>query len=132
MEKLKFLYQNLLNLKYQKINRVTMKNIDIKIQDLNDTAIFNADYKKWSIIEKNLKFDEFRKNIILKTNEVAIMNPIFTTDSVVISVKTITVDMELNEEDAYTLANTYLTENMRIEANLYIVKDRLFLNLPTK
>lgn len=109
-----------------------MKNIDIKIQDLNDTAIFNADYKKWSIIEKNLKFDEFRKNIILKTNEVAIMNPIFTTDSVVISVKTITVDMELNEEDAYILANTYLIENMRIEANLYIVKDRLFLNLPTK
>lgn len=60
------------------------------------------------------------------------MNPIFTTDSVVISVKTITVDMELNEEDAYILANTYLIENMRIEANLYIVKDRLFLNLPTK
>lgn len=102
------------------------------MEKLNDTAIFNADYKKWSIIEKNLKFDEFRKNIILKTNEVAIMNPIFTTDSVVISVKTITVDMELNEEDAYILANTYLIENMRIEANLYIVKDRLFLNLPTK
>lgn len=102
------------------------------MEKLNDTAIFNADYKKWSIIEKNLKFDEFRKNIILKTNEVAIMNPIFTTDSVVISVKTITVDMELNEEDACILANTYLIENMKIEANLYIVKDRLFLNLPTK
>lgn len=109
-----------------------MKNIDIKIKELNDTAIFNADYKKWSIIEKNLKFDEIRKNITLKKNEVAIMHPIFTTNSVVCSVKTLTVDAELNENDAFIFANTYLKDNKKEEPNLYIIKDRLFLNIPIK
>ena len=36
------------------------------MNNLNDLAIFNADYKKWSIIEKNLKFDEIRKKIVLE------------------------------------------------------------------
>lgn len=102
------------------------------MNNLNDLAIFNADYKKWSIIEKNLKFDEIRKKIVLEKNEVAIMHPIFTTNSVVCSVKTLTVDTELNENDAFIFANTYLKDNKKVESNLYIIKDRLFLNIPTK
>lgn len=102
------------------------------MEKLNDLAIFNADNSKWSIIEKNLKFDEIRKNIVLEKNEVAIMHPIFTADSVVLSVKTLTVDTELNENDAFIFATKYISETKLEESNLYIVKDRLFLNLPTK
>lgn len=102
------------------------------MKTLNDLAIFNADSTKWSIIEKKLKFDEIRKNIHLEKNEVAIMHPIFTADSVVLSAKTLTVDTELNENDAFIFAKKYIEEIKKQTSNLYIIKDRLFLNVPIK